>query len=113
MQVHEPNPVLAAGTGCPLSSSPSMAVVLWGHSHGGWRALPTHCRTSSSQGRAPCPCGLQGCARGLWPMASSSGSARGPCQAPASRLGQASVSQQWGPIRNEMFLLGYFICTLQ
>lgn len=44
-------------------------------------------------------------ARGPWPVASGGGGARGPCQ--------AGVSQQWGPIGNEMFLLGYFICTLQ
>lgn len=36
-----------------------------------------------------------------------------PPRRPLRRPSEASVSQQWGPIRNEMFLLGYFICTLQ
>lgn len=51
------------------------------------------------------------------------GAARLPCQhasipacplhRPLHHRGTANVSQQWGPIRNEMFLLGHFICTLQ
>lgn len=70
--------------------------------------------SSSYRSRAQHPHNRPGLRPGSSP-ASPGRAARLPCQ--RSRLptapSKASVSQQWGPIRNEMFLLGYFICTLQ
>lgn len=97
--IHEPTLVLAAGTGQPLS----------GHT-GGHGDVP---EGSAHPGQGQQPPG-QG-----WVSPGQGGLSPGPCQGwwqcqravPGSC--RPAVSQPRGPIRNEMFLLGYFICTLQ
>lgn len=85
------------GTDCPMPwcGSPGAAVT------GAGLSIPAD---TQDCGPAPAPAVLPG-SRASAPAC--------PPHRPLRRPSKASVSQQWGPIRNEMFLLGYFICTLQ